>query len=68
MLPLPGPGEALIIADGRVMVVLLAEVERLKRGDNGIPDEPISSLKGIPEHQLGEAVARVLKLLSESEE
>ena len=68
IIPKPGPDEALIIVDGRVMIVPLAELERLKLGDTGIPDEPIASIEGIPEHQLDEAVARVMKLLSESEE
>ena len=49
----------------RVTVVPLVEVERLKRGDTGIPDEPIASI-AIPEHQVDEGLARVLALLSEN--
>jgi hypothetical protein len=56
-------GHALIIADGRVMVVSLAELEQLKRGDTGITDEPIASMQ-VSAANFDEAVERVLRLLS----
>jgi hypothetical protein len=59
-------GQALIIADGRVMVVSLAELERLKQGDTGIPDEPIAGVK-VSAANLDEAVARVRALLRTNE-
>jgi hypothetical protein len=62
-IPRPGRGQALIIADGRVMVVSLAELEQLKRGDTGIPDEPIASVE-VSAANFDEAVERVLRLLS----
>jgi hypothetical protein len=59
------PGHALVIADGRMTIVPLAEIERLKRGDTGIPDTPIASIT-VPESQLDEALAKVLRALSEN--
>jgi hypothetical protein len=45
------------------MIVPLAELERLTQGDN--PDTPIATIT-VPEHQLDEAVERVLALLAEN--
>jgi len=35
---------------------------------SAITDEPIASIEGIPEHQLDEALALVLALLSENDD
>ena len=67
IIPKPGPDEALIIVDGRVMIVPLAELERLKLGDTGIPDEPIASMS-VSAENLDEALARVLALLNENKD
>jgi hypothetical protein len=62
-IPLPGPGEALIIADGRMTIISLAELERLKRRDAPNKDEPIASMQ-VSAANYDEAVERVLRLLS----
>jgi hypothetical protein len=59
-IPRPGPGEALLlnVATGEWCVV----------PRSAITGEPVASIEGIPEHQLDEAVARVLGLLTEGED
>jgi hypothetical protein len=58
-------GHALMIANGRVMIVPLAEIEWLKSSDTSVPDEPIASMS-VSAENLDEAVARVLALLTEN--
>jgi hypothetical protein len=59
------PDHALIIADGRATFVPLAELRRFTQGET--PDTPIASIT-VPEHQLDEAVARVLDVLRKDED
>jgi hypothetical protein len=58
-IPKPGPGEALLLdpATGAWRIV----------PRSAIPDTPIASIT-VPEHQLDEAVERVMRLLNENEE
>jgi hypothetical protein len=44
-IPKPGPGQVLMIADGRATIISREEFERMRLGDGGgcIPAQPVAS-------------------------